>query len=114
MAFGELYEQGSGRVQVHFVGEDETESSNQELSVYSVHDNVALKRPSLSAMAKKIKEIIELERLTQFYDTEEKAYKQVDYRHIAILDRWKKGSISEIIAALAAAGVPVSSESPLN
>ena len=65
-------------------------------------------------MAKKIREIIELERTTEFYDVERKRYRPVQYSDIAVLDRWKKGSIAEVIAALAAEGVPVSSESPLN
>ena len=114
MLFGELYEQGKGRVQVHFVGKEEKPKDDGERSVYSVRDNAARRQAEISKMAKKIREIIELERQTEFFDMESQSYRRVEYSDIAVLDRWKKGSISEVIAALAAEGVPVSTESPLN
>ncbi len=114
MLFGELYEQGRGRVQVHFVGKEEKPQDDGERKVYSVRDNAARRQAEVSKMAKKIREIIELERQTEYFDMESQSYKRVQYSDIAVLDRWKKGSISEVIAALAAEGVPVSTESPLN
>lgn len=114
MLFGELYEEGRGRVQVHFVGKEEKPQDDGERAVYSVRDNAARRQAEVSKMAKKIREIIELERQTDFFDMERQIYRRVEYSDIAVLDRWKKGSISEVIAALAAEGVPVSSESPLN
>jgi len=114
MLFGGLYEEGKGRVQVHFVGKEEKESDGGERDVYSVRENAARRQAKVSKMAKKIREIIELERTAQVYDVEKKCYRPVQYSDIAVLDRKKKGSIAEVIAALAAEGVPVSSESPLN
>ena len=114
MAFGELYEQGAGRVQLHFVGADDTEKEEPVLDVYSVRENAALRKAKVSKMAKKIREIIERERMSEYYDVESGTYKRVQYSDIAVLDRWKKGSIAEVIAALSAEGVPVCAEAPIN
>lgn len=114
MAFGGLYEQGAGRVQLHFVGKEETEKEEPVSDVYSVRENAALRKAKLSNMAKKIREIIERERMSEYYDVESGTYKRVQYSDIAVLDRWKKGSIAEVIAALSAEGVPVSAEAPIN
>ena len=114
MLFGELYEPGKGRVQVHFVGKDDEEEEEHVWGVYSVRENTSFRKAKLSKMAKKIREIIERERMSEYYDVETGTYKRVQYSDIAVLDRWKKGSIAEVIAALAAEGVPVSSESPVN
>ena len=114
MQFGGLYEPGKGSVQLHFVGKEKEEKEETELSVYSVRENAGLREVQLSKMAKKIREIVELERGREYFDIEDGTYKRVRYSDIAVLDRWKKGSIVEVIAALAAEGVPVSSEAPLN
>ena len=114
MAFGELYEKGAGRVQVHFVGKEDEEKEEPVSDVYSVRENAALRKAKVSKMAKKIREIIERERMSEYYDVESGTYKRVQYSDIAVLDRWKKGSIAEVIAALSAEGVPVSSEAPIN
>lgn len=114
MEFGNLYEAGKGRVQLHFVGKEEKAKREESLGVYSVHENVAKRTATVSEMAKKIRQIIDLERATEYFDVESGEYKRVRYADIAILDRWKKGSISEVVAALTAEGVPVSAESPVN
>lgn len=114
MEFGGLYEEGAGRVQVHFLGKGEAEAQETAEEIYSVQKNVALKKAVHSNQAKRIKEIIEKERMAEYFNVETGQYQKVQYSDIAILDRHKKGSIAEVIAALAAEGVPVSSETPVN
>ena len=116
MEFGGLYEEGAGRVQLHFLGKDEKEEDEvaSELGIYSVQKNVALKKAVLSNKVKCIKQIIDSERMSEYFNVETGQYQRVQYSDIAILDRRKKGSIAEVIAALAAEGVPVSSETPVN
>lgn len=114
MAFGELYEQGAGRVQVHFIGKDEREKASPITGVYSVMENTAKREMELSTLAKKIREIIERELKSEYYSVEKGKYLPVRYSDIAVLDRWKKGEIGDVARALAAEGVPISTESPLN
>ncbi len=118
MQFGGLYQEGEGRVQMHVLGEEERSEAETELDVYSVLENVSERKKILSKKVKKIKEIIDREIMADYYDIEEEdpeaRRKRIQYSNIAILDRKKQGSIAEVIAALAAEGIPVSSESPVN
>lgn len=114
MTYGELYGGATGRVQVHFVGKEKREEASMELDVYSVRKNAALRQAQLSQMAKKIRQIILRELQAEYYDAEKGETRAVRYADVAILDRWKKGEISEVVAALAAEGIPVTTESPLN
>ena len=118
MQFGKRYEEGEGRVQMHILGEEEKTENEAGLDIYSVLENVSERKKILSKKVKKIKEIIDREILSEYYDIEEEnpkdRRKRIQYSDIAILDRKKHGSIAEVIAALAAEGIPVSSESPVN
>ncbi len=114
MLFGELYKQGEGRVQLHFIGKKQAESAAAVDGVYSVMKNTAEKTADISVTAKKIREIIERELKAEYYSVEQQKYLPVRYADIAVLDRWKKGEIGEVVRALAAQGIPVSTESPLN
>ncbi|MBE7093762.1 MAG: hypothetical protein E7367_03630 [Clostridiales bacterium] len=114
MLFGELYKAGEGRVQVHFAGKPQAEKSAPPSEVYSVRKNTAGRSSEISLTAKKIREIIERELKGEYYNVEKGKYMPIRYADIAVLDRWKKGEIGEVVRALAAEGVPVSTESPLN
>lgn len=114
MMRGGLYDEDSGRVQVHFVTEEKTKAEKEPRGVYSVKENTGKKQKKASVFAKAVKEIIERERKSRWYNAETKTFQQVEYKDIAILSRKKKGSISEIVDALAAEGVPVSAPSGVN
>ncbi|MBQ8374786.1 MAG: UvrD-helicase domain-containing protein [Clostridia bacterium] len=113
MLRGGLYGEGSGRVRVHFTGKEETEKDERR-GVYSVRAHAGRREANASLMAKKIHEIVKSERLGEWYDTERKQYRRVRYSDIAVLSRKKSGEISEVIAALAAEGVPVTAAAAVN
>ena len=113
MERGGAYEVGSGRVEVHFLGEEPKEKA-EERGVYSVAAKTGKRETKESRIVKRIRHIIEKERLSTFYDIEKGEYRNVEYKDIAILSRKKQGEIAETVAALSDAGIPVCSAASVN
>ncbi len=120
MVRGGLYEEHSGRVGVHFVQEEQAEKEEKEeqtgkkRGVYSVKEHVGDVEKTITAEAKLIRDIIERERKSRIYDVEKQCYRRVEYSDIAILTRWRKGKIKDVIDALSESGIPVTSASSVN
>ena len=115
MERGGGYGEGSGRVEIHYLQDNEEEEKTaQARGVYSVRQNAGNKERTLSAAARRIKHIIETERTRKYYDPETKEYREVRYADIAVLSRKKSGQIAETVAALSNAGLPVSAASAVN
>ena len=114
MLRGGLYEEDTGRVRVHFTGKEKPEKEEVR-SVYSVREHTGEKQSALSLAAKKIKQIVETEvKSGRWYDADRKAYERVQYSDIAILSRNMTGDVKEIITALSAEGLPVTSSAAVN
>ena len=113
MERGGRYALNDGRVQIHFLKEDEKEERGQR-GVYSVKANAEKRETKESATAKTIRYIIEQERGKTWYDPDRGEYRQVQYSDIAVLSRKKQGQIAQTVASLAAEGVPVTSVSAVN
>ena len=114
MLRGGLYEEDTGRVRVHFTGKDKPEKEEVR-SVYSVREHTGEKQSALSLSAKKIKQIVETEvKSGKWYDADRGSYERVNYSDIAILSRNMTGDVKEIIDALSAEGLPVTSASSVN
>ena len=107
------YPEDSGKVRVHFVGKAKTEEE-RTLGVYSVRDNAHTEESEESRIARLIRRIIEEEIHSDFFDVELGEYRRVEYKDIAVLSRNKQGRIGETVAALAAAGLPVTTASSVN
>ncbi len=115
MARGGGYGEGSGRVEIHYLQDnEEEEKTTQVRGVYSVRQNAGRKAQEISVTAKRIKHIIQTELGRKYYDPETKEYREVRYADIAVLSRKKSGQIAETVAALSAEGLPVSSASAVN
>ena len=114
MEKGGAYGEHLGRVQLHFLGEEEKKPS-QERGVYSVRDSATKKDVEISNAAKRIMQIIQEERGKQIFDTDgAKGLRDVCYSDIAILSRKKQGQIAKTVAALSAAGLPVTAAAAVN
>ena len=113
MERGGVYAQGSGRVQMHFFGKPKDDKDDTR-GVYSVEAHAGGAETEETRLAKLIRTIIDEERTRQFYDAEEKAYRDITYADIAVLSRKKKGEIAKTIASLSAMGIPVTSSSTIN
>ncbi|MBQ7879920.1 MAG: UvrD-helicase domain-containing protein [Clostridia bacterium] len=113
MERGGMYALNDGRVQIHFMHEEE---KKEELlrGVYSVRKNAGKRELEESVAAKTIRGIIEQERKSKFYDPEAGEYREVRYSDIAILSRKKQGQIATTVAALSAEGVPVTTSVAVN
>lgn len=113
MERGGVYPLGSGRVKMHFFGV-EKEKKEDTRGVYSVEAHANGAETEETRLAKLIHAIIGEECNQQFYDAEEKKYRDVTYADIAVLSRKKKGEIAKTIASLSAMGIPVTSSSTIN
>ena len=113
MQKGGRYEPSCGRVQIHFLGEKE-KVPERERGVYSVRENAGRKETEVSLAAKTIMQIIQNERASKWYDPDTGAWKDVRYSDIAILSRKKQGQIAKTVAALSAAGLPVTAAAAIN
>lgn len=113
MERGGMYALNSGRVRVHFLGE-EGKTPPKKRGVYSVRENADGEETEESLLAKTIHSIIEEERKSRYYDPAAGEYREVRYSDIAVLSRKKQGQIGETVAALAARGVPVSAAAAVN
>lgn len=113
MERGGRYALNDGRVEIHFLKEEEKETQ-EERGVYSVRASAQKRGSQESAAAKTIRHIIEQERGKTWYDPDTGEYRQVQYSDIAVLSRKKQGQIAQTVASLAAEGVPVTSVSAVN
>ncbi len=116
---GHMYEGGryaanDGRVLVHFTGKEE-ESPQERRGVYSVKENAVPKTKERSRAARKIVEIIEQELRGFVLDANSPTGKRrVEYKDIAVLVRKNSADVAEQVAALAEAGIPVTTAAAVN
>jgi ATP-dependent exoDNAse (exonuclease V) beta subunit len=87
--------------------------------VYSVKEKTEKTQNQISKIAKTIQHIIRQECASTYYAPPEKngekgGPKPVMYSNIAVLSRKKSGQIAKTVAALAAAGIPVTSAAAVN
>ena len=113
MERGGRYALNDGRVEIHFLKEEEKET-REERGIYSVKASAEKRQREESVTAKTIRHIIEQERGKTWYDSDTGEYRQVQYSDIAVLSRKKQGQIAQTVASLAAEGVPVTSVSAVN
>ncbi len=114
MEKGGRYETNSGKVQIHFI-EDEEKPAPQKRGLYSVKENSARKEEGANSAAKLMAQIIQEELGGFLIDPSSPTGKRrVRYGDIAILIRKNNGDIVEEIAALTALGLPVTSASAVN
>lgn len=113
MERGGRYALNSGKVQIHFLPEEEKKATALR-DVYSVMANADKYEREERASAKVIKHIIEKERAGKWFNADTGEEQPVRYCDIAILSRKKQGQIAKTVAALAAEGIPVSSVSSVN
>lgn len=113
MERGGRYALNDGRVEIHFLPEEEKETQ-PERGIYSVRASAQKRGTQESVVAKTIRHIIERERGKKWYDPDTGEYRQVRYSDIAVLSRKKQGRIAQTVASLAAEGIPVTSVSAVN
>ncbi len=113
MEKGGRYETNSGKVCVHFLGKPE-KGTLLERDVYSVKQQENREEQEMSLLAKTIRQIIDEERRSTFYDPDIKEYREVRYSDIAVLSRKKQGQIARTVEALSAEGVPVTAAAAVN
>lgn len=113
MESGGRYAMNDGRVEIHFLQEEEKEEK-KERGVYSVKASAEKRERKEDVSAKTIRHIIEKERGKTWYDPDRGEYRQVKYSDIAVLSRKKQGRIAQTVACLAAEGVPVTSVAAVN
>ncbi len=113
MEKGGRYEVNSGRVRIHFFGDEEkTETGSR--GVYSVREHAQGRNVEESRVARMIRNIIEEERKNKFFDPDIGEYREVRYSDIAVLSRKKQGQIARTVESLAAEGVPVTAAAAVN
>ena len=113
MERGGRYALNSGKVQIHFLGKEE-KPLEKERGVYSVRENAGRRDTEASLAAKTIMQIIQDERASKWFDPDKGELRQVRYSDIAILSRKKQGQIARTVAALSAAGLPVTAAAAVN
>ena len=113
MLKGGRYGTNEGRVQIHFVGKEEKEAKT-ERGVYSVKEQVQQANIEESKIARAIRNIIQTETKSKFFDPDLGAEREVRYSDIAILSRKKQGQIARTVESLSALGVPVTAAAAVN
>ena len=113
MERGGMYALNDGRVQIHFLKEEEKKETPAR-GVYSVRKNAVKREIEENAAAKTLRHIIEQERNGKIFDPETGGYREVRYSDIAVLSRKKQGQIALTVAALAAEGIPVTTAVAVN
>ena len=101
MEKGGRYALNDGRVQIHFFGEEEKTESGKR-GVYSVREHAQGRLVEESLIAKKIRNIIEEERQSKFFDPDTGEEREVKYSDIAVLSRKKQGQIAKTVESLSA------------
>ncbi len=113
MEKGGRYATNSGKVCIHFVGKEEkTKSENR--GVYSVRENTKPKRAHTSPTSDMLIRIIREELMGYIENPSTGETRPVRYSDIAILTRKAGDLIAGQAAALADAGIPVSTASSVN
>ena len=113
MKRGGRYALNDGRVQIRFLPETE-KTEKKSRGVYSVRERANDMESEESVSAALIYQIIQEELSKQWYDADEKRYRQVRYSDIAVLSRKKQGQIAKTVASLSAKGVPVTAAAAVN
>lgn len=114
MEGGGRYAANVGKVRLHYFPEEKLSAEKRERGVYSVESNYLSERRERSILGERIKEIVEKERRSKWYDADDGREKDVEYSDIAILTRKKRGVAEKIVAALTEAGIPVTASAEIN
>ncbi len=110
---GGRYALNSGKVEIHVYGKEEKKAAEAR-GVYSVKAKTKKEETSVSLLAKNVKNIIDKELHSTWYDPDTGTNRPVRYADIAVLSRKKQGQIAKTVAALAAEGIPVTSVAAVN
>lgn len=113
MEKGGRYATNSGKVNVHFV-EKPPKAEAKKRGVYSVRESATPKRAERSGTADKLIQIIREEMMGYIEDPSTGDRRPVRYSDIAILIRKNCAEVIEQTAALAEAGIPVTTASAVN
>lgn len=113
MEKGGRYAANSGKVNIHFVGKP-PKCEGKERGVYSVKESAQPKHPQRSATADKLIQIIREELMGYIENPSTGEKRPVRYSDIAILIRKTSAEVVEQTAALADAGIPVTTASAVN
>ena len=113
MEKGGRYETNSGKVRIHFV-EKEERALSENRGVYSVKEHTKPRQTENSPMSDRLIRIIKDEMMGYIEDPKTKEKRPVRYSDIAILTRKAGALIAGQAAALADAGIPVTTASSVN
>ena len=113
MEKGGRYATNSGKVNIHFVDKP-PKAEPKARGVYSVKENSQPKHPQRSATADKLIQIIREEMMGYIENPSTGEKRPVRYSDIAILIRKSCDDVVEQTAALADAGIPVTTASAVN
>ena len=113
MEKGGRYATNSGKVNIHFVDKP-PKAEPKTRGVYSVKENSQPKHPQRSATADKLIQIIREEMMGYIENPSTGEKRPVRYSDIAILIRKSCDDVVEQTAALADAGIPVTTASAVN
>ncbi len=113
MEKGGRYEANSGKVRIHFV-EKEEKPLSEKRDVYSVREHTYSKQTENSPISDRLIRIIKDEMTGYIEDPKTKEKRPVRYSDIAILTRKAGALIAGQAAALADAGIPVTTASSVN
>lgn len=114
MESGGRYAPNIGKVQVHFFIEEKEKKEKRERGIYSVEENYLRKRKERSYLAERIREIVEKERSSVWFDADVGTEKRVEYSDIAFLTRKNRGVVEKVVEAMTEAGIPVTTSSETN
>ena len=113
MERGGRYPIDEGKVRIHILPKEE-KTPPAPRGIYSVREKTGATATEESLLAKTIRQIIQNELHTKWYDADTGEYKLVEYSDIAVLSRKKQGQIAKTVAAIAAEGIPVTAASAVN
>lgn len=113
MEKGGRYPTNSGKVYVHFVEKPKKETAKSR-GVYSVRESTKPKYTAMSATSERLIQIIREEMMGYVVNPENGEKRPVRYSDIAILIRKTHATVVEETAALADAGIPVTTATSVN
>ena len=111
---GDRYLPDKGKVLIHYLPKTEKVDEEDTRGVYSVEENYLNNKTEISEYGKRVAEIIRRAHNSTWYDADKQQTRRVEYGDIVVLSRKRAGRVSEVVEALAAEGVPVTSESKVN
>lgn len=123
MVKGGRYPEGSGKTVAHILYTEEDLQAEKEeakaakeriLPVYSVREAASAQKRESIKTAQAIKNIIDEEVGSDFYDVEEGKIRKIRYSDIVVLSRKKQGEIKDVALELSDEGVPVTSAAAVN